>query len=69
MKIGGFVILLIGGMLLPGKAGKSCTVERVAAHLCTSIEHQAENYGLILACIGALIFYLGWYFDRTGRQA
>jgi hypothetical protein len=69
MKLAGFVTLLIGGMLLPGKAGRSCTVERVAAHLCSPSEHQAENYGLVLLCIGALIFYLGWYFDRTGRQA
>ena len=69
MQLAGFIILLIGGLLLPGKGGWSCPVERVASHLCSPSEHQSENYGLALLVIGALIFYLGWYFDRTGRQA
>lgn len=68
MQLAGFVILLVGGMLLPGKAETVCTVDRVAAHLCSSTEQQAVIYGSVLAAIGALIFFVGMYFDKTGRR-
>jgi hypothetical protein len=68
MQLAGFAILVAGGFLLPGKAGTSCTVERVAARLCSPDRHQSETIGLVLAAIGALIFFAGLYLDRTGRR-
>jgi hypothetical protein len=68
MQLAGFVTLIAGGMLLPGKAAKFCDLDRVAAHLCSSTQHQAETVGAVFAAVGAGIFFVGMYLDWTGRQ-
>jgi hypothetical protein len=68
MQLAGFAIMIVGGILLPGKTGTSCTVERVAARLCSPDQQQGETIGMVLAATGAIIFFIGYWLDKTGRR-
>ncbi len=45
-----------------------CTVEKVAARLCSFDEHNALMYGGALVGLGAIVFLVGLGLDRAGRR-
>ena len=68
MQLCGFPLLLLGGFIAPHHTRVLCTVEKVAARLCSFDEHNALMYGGALMGLGAIVFLVGLGLDRAGRR-
>ncbi len=67
MQLFGFPLLLVGGMIAPHHERILCTMDKVAARLCSPQQHTALMYGGGFMAFGALLFLVGLGLDRAGR--